>query len=79
MPGRSEWRRCRAQQGTCQRQLADGSTESVERQRKPAIEPLLQGLDRVTAPGDEGMENLRENAVLGDEARDGVLTSGPAP
>jgi Tol biopolymer transport system component len=24
MPGRSEWRRCRAQQGTCQRQLADG-------------------------------------------------------
>ena len=57
-----------------QRQLADGSTESVERQRKPAIEPLLQALDRVTAPGAEGLENLRENAVLaGLHQRTGTL------
>jgi len=47
-----------------QRQLADGSTESVERQRKPSIEPLLQALARLTAPGAEGLEDLRENAVL---------------
>ena len=57
-----------------QRQLADGSTESVERQRKPAIEPLLQALGRVTAPGAEGLENLRENAVLaGLHQRTGTL------
>ena len=47
-----------------QRQLTDGGTESVERQRKPAITPLLQALGRLTAPGAEGLENLRENAVL---------------
>ncbi|EIL91223.1 GTPase [Rhodanobacter spathiphylli] len=47
-----------------QRQLADGSTESVERQRKPSIEPLLQALARITAPGAEGLEDMRENAVL---------------
>ncbi|HZX69680.1 MAG TPA: GTPase [Rhodanobacter sp.] len=47
-----------------QRQLADGSTESVERQRKPQIAPLLQALSRLTAPGVEGLEPLRENAVL---------------
>jgi uncharacterized protein len=57
-----------------QRQLADGSTESVERQRKPAIEPLLQALARLTAPGAEGLENLRENAVLaGLHQRTGTL------
>lgn len=57
-----------------QRQLADGSAESVERQRKPAIEPLLQALDRLTAPGAEGLENLRENAVLaGLHQRTGTL------
>lgn len=57
-----------------QRQLADGSTESVERQRKPAIEPLLQALDRLTAPGAAGLENLRENAVLaGLHQRTGTL------
>jgi len=57
-----------------QRQLADGSTESVERQRKPAIEPLLQAIDRLTAPGAEGLENLRENAVLaGLHQRTGTL------
>lgn len=57
-----------------QRQLADGSTESVERQRKPAIEPLLQALARLTAPGAEGLEDLRENAVLaGLHQRTGML------
>ena len=57
-----------------QRQLADGSTESVERQRKPMIEPLLQALERLTAPGAEGLEDLRENAVLaGLHQRTGTL------
>jgi GTP-binding protein EngB required for normal cell division len=57
-----------------QRQLADGRTESVERQRKPAIEPLLQALERLTAPGAAGLENLRENAVLaGLHQRTGTL------
>ena len=57
-----------------QRQLADGRTESVERQRKPAIEPLLQALERLTAPGAEGLEDLRENAVLaGLHQRTGTL------
>jgi GTP-binding protein EngB required for normal cell division len=57
-----------------QRQLADGSTESVERKRKPAIEPLLQALERLTAPGAEGLEDLRENAVLaGLHQRTGTL------
>jgi len=57
-----------------QRQLADGSTESVERQRRPAIEPLLQALDRITAPGAEGLEDLREHAVLaGLHQRTGTL------
>jgi len=43
-----------------QRQLADGSTESVERQRMPAIDPLLQALARLTAPGAEGLEKVFE-------------------
>jgi len=47
-----------------QRQLADGSSESVERQRRPMIEPLLQALDRITSGGAESLEDLRENAVL---------------
>ena len=56
------------------RQLADGSTESVERQRKPSIDPLLQALARLIAPGAEGLENLRENAVLaGLHQRTGTL------
>ncbi len=57
-----------------QRRLADDSTEMVERQRKPAIDPLLQALDRLTAPGAEGLENLRERAVLaGLHQRTGTL------
>lgn len=57
-----------------QRQLADGRSESVERQRQPAIEPLLQALTRLTTPGAEGLESLRENAVLaGLHQRTGTL------
>lgn len=57
-----------------QRQLADGSTESIERQRKPAIDPLLHALARLTAPGAEGLEGQRENAVLaGLHQRTGTL------
>ncbi|MEO9079059.1 MAG: GTPase [Rhodanobacter sp.] len=57
-----------------QRQLADGRTESIERQRQPAIEPLLQALSRLTAPGAQGLENQRENAVLaGLHQRTGIL------
>jgi GTP-binding protein EngB required for normal cell division len=57
-----------------QRQLADGRTESVGRQRKPAIEPRLQALERLTAPGAEGLEDLREHAVLaGLHQRTGTL------
>ena len=57
-----------------QRRLADGSTEQVERQRTPDIEPLLHALARLTAPGAEGLEPLREHAVLaGVHERTGVL------
>jgi GTP-binding protein EngB required for normal cell division len=57
-----------------QRQLGDGRTESVERHRKPLVEPLLQALTRLTAPGAEGLENVRENAVLaGLHQRTGTL------
>jgi GTP-binding protein EngB required for normal cell division/uncharacterized protein (DUF697 family) len=47
-----------------ERRLADGGVEQVERQRAPAIEPLLKALARLTAPGVEGLEPLREHAVL---------------
>ncbi len=57
-----------------QRQLADGRTESVERLRKPAIEPLLHALSQLAAPGAEGLESLRESAVLaGLHQRTGTL------
>lgn len=57
-----------------QRQLADGRTETVERQRQPAIDPLLRALARLTAPGADGLENQRENAVLaGLHQRTGAL------
>jgi hypothetical protein len=56
------------------RHLADGSTESVERRRPPAIGALLQALERITASGAEGLEDLRENAVLaGLHQRTGTL------
>ncbi|TAL85067.1 MAG: GTP-binding protein HSR1 [Rhodanobacter sp.] len=47
-----------------QRRLADGRVESIERQRAPAIEPLLDALDRILAPGASGLEPLRQHAVL---------------
>ncbi|WP_049623424.1 GTPase [Frateuria defendens] len=47
-----------------QRRLADGRVEQVERQRAPAIRPLLDALERLTAPGAERLEPLREHAVL---------------
>lgn len=57
-----------------QQQLADGSSEAVERQRKPAIEPLLKALGRITAPGADALEGLREHAVLaGLHERTGTL------
>jgi GTP-binding protein EngB required for normal cell division len=57
-----------------QRQLPDGGSESVERQRGPSIGPLLQALERLTAPGTDALEGLRENAVLaGLHERTGAL------
>jgi GTP-binding protein EngB required for normal cell division len=57
-----------------ERRLADGSVEQVERQRVPAIEPLQKALARLTAPGAEGLEPLREHAVLaGLHERTGTL------
>jgi GTP-binding protein EngB required for normal cell division len=47
-----------------QRSLPDGGIEQVERQRKPAIEPLLDALARLTAPGAQALETSREHAVL---------------
>jgi hypothetical protein len=57
-----------------QRTLADGRTETVERQRQPEIDPLLRALARLTASGAEGLESQRENAVLADlHQRTGAL------
>ena len=57
-----------------QRQLADGSSESIEHHRQPDIAPLLLALSRLTAPGAEGLEHQRENAVLaGLHQRTGTL------
>jgi len=47
-----------------QRQLPDGSVESVERRRKPAIEPLLRELLRIANQGAGALEGQREQAVL---------------
>jgi GTP-binding protein EngB required for normal cell division len=57
-----------------QRQLTDGRSESVERQRTPVIDSLLQALERITAPGADALEGLREHAVLaGLHERTGTL------
>ncbi|MEO8780008.1 MAG: GTPase [Rhodanobacter sp.] len=57
-----------------QRQLADGRSESVVRQRQADIDPLLQALSRLTGPGAAGLEQQRENAVLaGMHQRTGTL------
>jgi uncharacterized protein len=56
------------------RVLADGSTEQVERDRKPAIEAFTAALGRLVAPGAMGLETLREQAVLaGLHERTGAL------
>jgi hypothetical protein len=47
-----------------QRRLGDGSVEQVERQRAPAVAPLLDALSRLTARGADALEPARENAVL---------------
>ncbi|TCV95690.1 hypothetical protein EC912_10233 [Luteibacter rhizovicinus] len=46
------------------RELADGTIEQVQRQRRPQLAPLYDALDRVLAPGAEGLEAQRQNAVL---------------
>ncbi len=57
-----------------QRRLADGRIESIQRQRPPTIEPLLEALDSILAPGADGLEDLRQHAVLaGLHERTGTL------
>lgn len=57
-----------------QRQLADGGIERVERLRKPALQPLIDALSRLTAAGPESLEPQREHAVLaGLHERTGAL------
>lgn len=46
------------------RRLADGRSEAVTRQRLPDIAPLRDAIARLVAPGAQGLEPLRENAVL---------------
>ncbi len=56
------------------RQLADGGMEQVERQRKPAIQDLIDAVSRLTAAGAESLEPQREHAVLaGLHERTGAL------
>jgi uncharacterized protein len=47
-----------------ERPLPDGGSEQVERLRRPAIEPLLDALVRLTAAGASALEPSRERAVL---------------
>ena len=47
-----------------ERPLAQGGREHVQRQRRPAIEPLLAALARLASPGASGLEPSRERAVL---------------
>ncbi|SDF89914.1 GTPase [Dyella sp. 333MFSha] len=46
------------------RRLADGTTEDVTRRRKPDVDALVDAIARLVAPGAQGLEALRENAVL---------------
>ncbi len=46
------------------RTLADGSTEQVERQRKPDIGTLQKALAKLTSAGATGLEPAREQSVL---------------
>jgi uncharacterized protein len=52
-----------------ERTLADGRRERVERERVPAIDALVDALERVTAPGAGGLEPAREAAVLAEVGR----------
>jgi len=52
-----------------ERTLADGRRERVERERVPAIAPLVAALERLTAPGASGLEPAREAAVLAEVGR----------
>ncbi|WP_285406496.1 GTPase [Luteibacter sp. ME-Dv--P-043b] len=46
------------------RRLADGRSEAVTRQRVPDVAALRDAIARLVAPGTQGLEPLRENAVL---------------
>ncbi|MGF6710100.1 GTP-binding protein EngB required for normal cell division/uncharacterized protein (DUF697 family) [Luteibacter sp. W1I16] len=46
------------------RRLPDGATEGVTRRRAADIQPLIDALRRLLAPGAAALEALRENAVL---------------
>ena len=46
------------------RRLPDGSTEDVTRRRAADVQPLLDALRRLLAPGAAALEAQRENAVL---------------
>lgn len=46
------------------RHLADGGTEDVTRRRAANVQPLLDALRRLLAPGAAALEGQRENAVL---------------
>ena len=52
-----------------ERALADGRRETVERERRPAIDALLDALGAITAPGADGLETGREAAVLAEVGR----------
>ena len=54
-----------------ERTLADGRRERVERERVPSIAPLVDALERLTAPGASGLEPAREAAVLAEVGRRG--------
>ncbi len=54
-----------------ERTLADGRRERVERERAPTIVPLVDALERLTAPGASGLEPAREAAVLAEVGRRG--------
>lgn len=52
-----------------ERVLADGRRESVERERAPRIDALLDALASLVAAGVEGLEPAREAAVLAEVGR----------
>ncbi len=54
-----------------ERTLADGRRERVERERIPAVAPLVDALETLTAPGATGLEAAREAAVLAEVGRRG--------